>query len=154
MNKNKYIKLLYVIIPIVIVAVLGSVFVRLGMPWYNALDKPTQWVPNILIPIVWTIIYIATGVILIIWQNKAKIPTHTIILLAINGVLNILWCLLFFTLHLTLVGNIAILINLILAYILIVDIYTSNKLYAYILALYPVWVTIATTLNTAMWILN
>ncbi|MBP5651207.1 MAG: tryptophan-rich sensory protein [Clostridia bacterium] len=154
MNKNKFLKSLYIIIPIVIVAVLGSVFVRLGMPWYENLTKPSEWVPNILIPIVWTIIYLAFGVVLIIWQNKEIISTRTIILLVLNGFSNVLWCLLFFTLKLTLVGNIAILINLIAGYLLLIDIYHNKKLYAYILSIYPIWLSIATTLNIAMWILN
>ena len=154
MSKNKFLKSLYIIIPIVIVAALGSVFVRLGMPWYESLVKPSEWVPNILIPIVWTIVYLAFGVVLIIWQNKATIPTQTIVLLVLNGFLNVLWCLLFFTLKLTLVGNIAILINLIAGYLLLIDIYHNKKLYAYILSIYPIWLSIATTLNFAMWILN
>ena len=154
MSKNKFLKSLYIIIPIVIVATLGSVFVRLGMPWYESLVKPSEWVPNILIPIVWTIVYLAFGVVLIIWQNKEVIPNKTIVLLVLNGFLNVLWCLLFFTLKLTLVGNIAILINLIAGYLLLVDIYHNKKLYAYILSIYPIWLSIATTLNLAMWILN
>ncbi|MBR4745401.1 MAG: tryptophan-rich sensory protein [Clostridia bacterium] len=154
MSKNKFLKSLYIIIPIVIVAGLGSVFVRLGMPWYESLAKTSEWVPNILIPIVWTIVYLAFGVVLIIWQNKGTIPTQTIVLLVLNGILNVLWCLLFFTLKLTLIGNIAILINLIAGYLLLVDIYHNKKLYAYILCIYPVWLSIATTLNLAMWILN
>ena len=152
--KNKFVKSLYIIVPILAVAILGSVFVNLGMDWYNALTKPSQWVPNVLIPIVWSIIYLAFGVILIIWQNKNIIPIRTITLLAINGVLNILWCLLFFTLHLTLVGNIVIILNLIAGYFLLADIYSNKKLYAYILIIYPIWLSIATTLNIAMWILN
>ena len=72
----------------------------------------------------------------------------------INGALNILWCLLFFTLKLTFVGNIAIIINLIAGIILWIAIWNEEKLYSYILAIYPVWLAIATTLNTALWILN
>ena len=154
MKKEKIIKIILVIVSIAIVAILGSIFVNLGMDWYATLNKPTQWIPDILIPIVWSIIYATFGIILSIWVSKYNIPLSTTVLLIINGVLNVLWCLLFFTLHLTFVGNITIVLNLIFAILLLVNISKQNKIYSYILAIYPTWVIIATTLNTALWILN
>ncbi len=140
--------------PIVLVAVLGSIFVNLGMDWFNGLVKPTQWIPNWVIPVVWTVIYVTFAVVLLIWSNKEEIPTNTKILLIINGILNILWCLVFFTLKLTFVGNIIIILNLIAGIALWVNIFLKNKAYAYALAIYPIWLSIATTLNLALWILN
>ena len=154
MKKENLIKIIFIIVSIVVVATLGSIFVNLGMDWYATLIKPSQWIPDILIPIMWTIIYIAFGVVLSIWVSKSNLMLSTLVLLIINGVLNVLWCLLFFTLNLTFVGNIAILLNLIFAVLLIVNIFKQNRIYAYILAIYPTWVIIATTLNTALWILN
>ena len=151
--KTKW-KSLYVILPIVAVAGLGTLFVNLGIDWFNALVKPSQWIPNWVIPVVWTIIYLAFLVILLIMQNRYKFSTLTKFLLIANGVLNVLWCLLFFTLNLTFLGNIAIIINLIAGFWLILDIAKYNKTFSYILAIYPVWLSIATTLNLAMWILN
>lgn len=151
---NKFVKALFVIFPIALVAGLGAVFVNLGMAWFDGLSKPTQWIPDFVIPVVWTIIYLAFAVILIIWQNKEKIPKHTIVLLIVNGVLNVLWCLLFFTLKQTFIGNIAIILNLIAGFWLVWDISKSKKLYSLILIIYPVWLSIATTLNLSMWILN
>ena len=63
--KNKW-KSLYVILPIVAVAGLGTLFVNLGIDWFNALVKPSQWIPNWVIPVVWTIIYLAFLVILFV----------------------------------------------------------------------------------------
>ena len=154
MKREKLIKIIFIIVSIVVVATLGSIFVNLGMDWYATLIKPSQWIPDILIPIMWTIIYITFGIILSIWVSKSNLPANTLVLLIINGVLNVLWCLLFFTFNLTFVGNIAILLNLIFATLLLINIFNQNKIYAYILAIYPTWVIIATTLNTALWILN
>ena len=142
------------LISIISVAVLGSIFVNLGMEWFNALNKPNQWVPNIVIPIVWTVIYITFAVILYIWQKNADLPLSTIILLAINGILNVLWCLIFFTLKQTFLGNIAIILNLIAGILLILNIFGYKKVFGYILLIYPIWLSIATTLNIAIWILN
>ena len=154
MTKQKIINALFVILPITLVAVLGSVFVNIGMEWFNGLTQPTQWIPNIVIPIVWSVVYLAFAVVLIIWQNKTEIPLSTKILLIVNGVLNVLWCLTFFALKLTFVGNIIIILNLIVGIILWLNIFKQQKLFSYILSIYPVWLSVATTLNLAMWILN
>ena len=152
--KNNVLRIISVVAPIVLVAVLGSVFVNLGMEWFNGLTKPSQWIPNWVIPVVWTVIYILFAVLLLIWSTKEEIPLSTKILLIINGILNILWCLVFFTLKQTFLGNIVIIINLIAGIALWVNIFLQKKNYAYAVAIYPIWLSIATTLNLAMWILN
>lgn len=151
---NNCVKIFLLIASIVIVAVLGSVFVNLGMDWFSNLSKPTQWIPNILIPIVWSVIYGVFGIVLSIWLYKFKMPRSTVILLVINGILNILWCLVFFTLKQTFLGNILIIFNLIAGILLLVNIYKNSKIFAYITLIYPVWLSIATSLNIALWILD
>ena len=153
-TNSKTIKILIIVASILTVAILGSIFVNLGMDWYATLRKPSDWVPDILIPIMWTIIYLSFAIVLAIWVNKTILPKSTLILLIVNGIINVLWCLLFFTFNLTLIGNITIILNLIFAILLTINIYKNQKSYAYILSIYPLWVCIATTLNTAIWILN
>lgn len=152
MNKNS--KIAISIISVIIVAVLGSVFVNLGMDWFNELYKPSQWISNIIIPIMWTIIYTTTAVVLYLWYKKGEVPKNIIILFIINGILNVLWCLTFFALNLTFIGNIVIVLNLIAGILLWLQIYNVEKVYSYFLSLYPIWLSLATTLNLALWILN
>ncbi|MBE5741182.1 MAG: tryptophan-rich sensory protein [Clostridiales bacterium] len=152
--KNSVSRVISILLPIVLVAVLGSIFVNLGMDWFDSLEKPSQWIPNVIIPIVWSVIYITFAVILIRWQSEEDIPVAIRVLLIINGVLNVVWCLVFFTLKLTFIGNIVIILNLIFAIALWINIFSQKKVYAYILSIYPIWLSIATTLNTAIWILN
>lgn len=154
MEKGQIKKIIISIAVIVAVAALGSVFVNLGMDWFNALRKPAQWLPNFVIPIVWTVVYLTFGVINFIWFKNDDIPISTVILMIINAVLNVLWCLTFFTLKQLFLGNIVILLNLIAGFALIVDILKYEKIYGYILSIYPIWLSIATTLNLALWILN
>lgn len=154
MRKNEIVKIVIAILSILVVAVLGSVFVNLGMEWFSILDKPSQWIPNIVIPIVWTVIYITFAIVLSVWISRSEIPVSVIILLIINGVLNVVWCLVFFTLQLTFVGNIVIILNLIMAFLLAFGINKYNKAYFLATAIYPIWISIATSLNTALWILN
>ena len=154
MERKNVVKIIIAIVSILIVAVLGSVLVNIGMDWFNALEKPTQWITNIVIPIMWTVIYLTFGIVLSIWIVKVGIPRNVIILLVINGLLNVLWCLVFFTLQLTFIGNIVIVLNLIAGFALFSAIYRTQPLYALLTVIYPIWLSLATTLNTALWILN
>lgn len=154
MERKNLIKIIITIISILVVAVLGSVFVGFGMDWFDSLIKPMQWVPNIVFPIVWTIVYLSFGVVLSVWIVKFGIPRNIIVLLVVNGILNVLWCLTFFTLQLTFLGNVVIVLNVIAGFALFVAIYNTRKVYALITIIYPIWIAIATTLNTALWILN
>lgn len=147
-------RILYVILPIVAVAVLGSIFVNMGMDWFGELTKPSQWIPNWIIPVVWTVIYITFAVVLLKWTAKEELTLVTKTLLIVNGVLNVLWCLVFFTLQLTFIGNIVILLNLIAGIALWINIFLQEKFYAYCLSIYPIWLSVASTLNLVLWILN
>ena len=153
-NKEKIISYVTIISVILIIAVLGSIFVNIGREWFAGLNRPEQFVPDFVIPIVWTIIYGLFAIVFCIWASKENLAKKTKILLVINAVLNVLWCLVFFSLNQTLGGLITIILLVIAAFVLIIDIKKQNAIYAYILTLYPVWVTIATCLNLALWILN
>lgn len=141
-------------ISVLIVAILGSVFVNLGMDWYNTLEKPSQWIPNFVIPIVWTIIYLLFIVILSILNKNKLLNNKIIIYCVLNAILNILCCLIFFTLNQLLIGNIIIILNLFAGTVLIFLLNKTNKFYIYFLYLYPIWLAIATSLNFALWIIN
>lgn len=153
--KNSFWKsVLYSFVPVIIVAGLGSLFVALGTEWFGGVVKPSQWIPDFIIPIVWTVIYLLTAIVLFLWQRNGCIPKSVVILFVLNGVLNVLWCLLSFTLNLTFVGLIAIVLNLIWGYYLILKIRKENLFYFSLMFVYPVWLSIATCLNLAIWILN
>lgn len=140
---------------VVLVAVLGSVFVNLGMDWFDSLIKPSEWVPNIVIPIVWTVIYVVFAIYLFFTIKKEKeLDMELMWLLIINGVLNVLWCLVFFTLNSLLWGLILIILNLIAGTILLRKMRERDGILSYILTIYPIWLSIATCLNLACWILN
>ena len=51
-------------------------------------------------------------------------------------------------------GNIIILLNLIAGFALWINIFMQQLNYAYWIAIYPIWLSVASTLNLAMWILN
>ena len=146
-------KYFIVVLSIALVAGLGSLFVNLGMEWFNTLNKPSQFVPAFVFGIVWSVIYITFAVVICLWIRKEKLPKSTFALLIINGVLNVLWCLLFFTLNNTILGLVAIVLNLIAAIILWINMYKRKPIYAYVTSIYPIWISLATCLNIALWIL-
>ena len=138
--KNQKIKsYILIIVSILIVAGLGTLFVNLGMDWYATLNRPSKFVPDFIIPIVWSIIYVMFTITLCLWVSREKLPKKVIVYLIISGILNVLWCLIFFTLNQTLWGLITIIFLLIFAYLLVIEIGKYS---------------IATTLNLSLWILN
>lgn len=150
MNKN----IIITLVGIILVAVLGTVFSQLGMDWFESLNKPSEWVPSYVFPIVWTVIYLMFIYVLIKWQNREPLTKENIILLVINGVLNVLWCLVFFTLNQLLLGNIIIIINTLFGLRLYLEFCKEDAMNGLLVAIYPIWLCIATSLNMALWILN
>jgi len=142
------------IISIILVAGLGTLFAQLGMGWFDGLIKPTEWIPSWIIPVVWTVIYLLFAYVLIKWQNKTPLTKENVILLVINGVLNVLWCLVFFTLKQLFLGNVIIIINALFGLRLYFEICKEDAMNGLIISIYPIWICIATTLNIALWILN
>lgn len=150
-SKSKY-QILSVIL-VIKVAGLGSLFVNLGTNWFNSLIKPSQWIPNFVIPIVWTVIYLLACIYLVILIKNDKFDKKNIILFIVNGILNVLWCLIFFTLKQTFLGLIIIVINLVLGFILY-SYQNKDNILAKLLLIYPLWLSVATCLNLCLWILN
>lgn len=151
--KNNY-KVIVICVSIILVAVLGSIFVNLGMTWYNSLITPKQWIPNFVIPIVWTVVYILFAIILSLLSKQNLLSKLNIYLCIINGILNVLWCLTFFTLNQLLLGNIVIILNAFLGTVLLVSLNKIDKSYVKFLWLYVIWLFVATSFNFALWILN
>ncbi len=139
---------------IIVVAVLGSIFVNLGMDWFDSLTKPSEWVPNFVIPIIWTVIYLLFAIVFIFLYKKEVVNTKIIVLGILNAVFNVLWCLVFFTLNQLLLGEIVIIINVVLGALLVAELTKTQLWYTFLLWVYPIWLSIATLLNTAVWILN
>jgi len=83
---------------VTVVAVAGAVLTELG-PWYYGLKKPSWQPPDWLFGPAWTLIFIleATAGVLA-WDRLHARPAMFLLvaLLAVNGVLNVVWSLLFF----------------------------------------------------------
>ncbi len=151
--KDNY-KIIIICLAILVVAGVGSIFVNLGMDWYAGLAKPREWIPNFVIPLVWSVIYVLFAIILSILSKQNLLTKKTIYLCVFNGIFNVLWCLVFFTLNQLFIGNIIIIINAFIGVLLLVSLNKIDKNYIALLWLYVIWLLVATSLNVAVWILN
>src|SRR5574344_1147355 len=98
MKKSNILNYFFAISSVILVAGLGTLFTNLGMDYFDNLTKPTMWIAPFVIPVMWTVIYICFAIYLIFAIKNIKLTTKSIVLLIINGFLNVLWCLVFFTL--------------------------------------------------------
>ena len=154
MKKENIIKYGNPILAVSLVAILGTIFTNMGLDWFMKLNTPSDWLNMSIIPIVWTIIYSLFTIYLLYIVNKEKMNKTLFYYLVINGILNILWCFTFFTTKSIFLGQVVIIINLLSSFFLLKKIFDTSKIWGYVLMIYPTWLTIATTLNTAIWILN
>ena len=152
-KKQKLLNLLWAFLSVAVVALIANLFSERNSEWYNNLAKASEWPPAFLFPIMWSIIYFLVGLSIYFMLNSGKMNKKMTILLVINGIVNILWCLLFFTLESTIGGLIMILFNLVASILLVREI-DKDKPLGYFLTIYPLWVSFATMLNLAVWILN
>lgn len=124
--------------------------------WYITLNKPSFNPPNWLFGPVWTTLYIILGVSLfLIWkENRSKVRDQALTIFGIQMALNFFWSFLFF--YINQIGIALIEIVLLWSSILLMIRY-FYKIYpiaAYINIPYLLWVTFATALNAAYFILN
>jgi|ERR1035437_2661837 tryptophan-rich sensory protein len=157
MKLNKIIKLLFLIIVCEGVGFLGTIFTIPSIQgWYMTLQKapfnPPPWVFG---PI-WTTLYFLMGVsIFLLLQKKLKKQrTFLLALFSIQLFLNFLWSVIFFGWHLPLAAMIELVLLWITIALLIIDFWKFSKPAAILLIPYLCWVSVASTLNLFVVLLN
>jgi translocator protein len=124
--------------------------------WYEHLIKPSFNPPNYLFGPVWTLLYTLMGVALFIILNspKSDARTQAVKIFAIQLILNFFWSFLFFKFNLLGIALIEIILMLLSIGTMIKYFSRVNKLAAYLQIPYLLWVSFATMLNGAIWMLN
>ena len=121
--------------------------------WYVELSKPSFNPPSWIFGPVWTILYLLMGISLyLVWIKKYDKPAF--IVFGVQLVLNALWSILFFGIKSPFFAFIEIILLWLAILITIVYFYRINKISAYLLIPYMLWVTFAAVLNFAIFILN
>lgn len=140
------------------VAFTGSIFTRdaIASGWYDSLNQPSFTPPAWVFGPVWTVLYILMGIALyIVWnQFPGKRRENALGIFALQLLLNFLWSLFFFyfrDIEIALLDSVALWISIVLMMWMF---YRVKPLAAWLTIPYLLWVSFATALNTAYWILN
>lgn len=139
---------------VILVSVLGGVFVKMGSDFFDSVQKPTQWVPDFVFAVVWTLIYIIYAVTYFLFSGERLLDKKLVFVGLLNGLLNVLWCLVYFALGNSFGGIVIIIINAFFATVLAKLIIEKGQKLTFLCWLYPLWLYLATALNFAVWILN
>ena len=136
---------------------LGSYATTPNLDWYAGLAKPWFTPPDWAFPVAWTILYALMAVALwrVIAASNGRIAgNRDLIPFAVQLILNVFWSFAFFGQQSPATGFavIALLIAAIVWTILAFR--EKDRLAAWLLAPYLVWVAYAAVLNAAIWRLN
>jgi len=128
------------------VAYIGSTFTVVGS-WYESV-RPSIAPPNIVFPIVWTVLFYLIAVSLYYsWIEHEKNKKKVITFYGINFILNILWSYLFFKMQNPRFALLEIFILWLSIFALIGFNWKRSRKAAYFLIPYLLWVSFAIILN-------
>ena len=138
-----------------IVAMTGGALTDIG-PWYRSLIKPSWQPPDWLFGPVWTTIFILAAVsAALAWRAAGETQRRMVaILFVANGILNVLWSLLFFHLKQPLLAGFEVVLLWASIVALIVYLRRFSRPAAWLLVPYLLWVSFATALNWTIVALN
>jgi tryptophan-rich sensory protein len=151
--------LAYVVIAVSVAAVAtgGSALTQSGMAWYATLNLPAFTPAGGTIGMVWTVIYVLSAVaVMLLWRGRAQYPRFGLLvaLLVLNGLLNVLWCYVFFVAHqLGLAVLEMIVLNLTTAAVIVLT-WRRQLVVSLLLLPYFAWVCFATYLAASIWRMN
>ena len=126
----------------------------MGDDYFATVVKPTQWVPDFVFAVVWTLIYIIYAVTYFLFSGERLLDKKLVFVGLLNGLLNVLWSLVYFALGNGFGGMVIIIINAFFATLLAKSITEKGQKFTFLCWLYPLWLYLATALNFAVWILN
>jgi len=141
-----------------VAGIVGSVFTTPAITsWYQTLNKPFFTPPNWLFAPVWLTLYALMGIAAYLVYEKGisnkKVRT-ALAIFAVQLGLNVVWSVIFFGLRNPLWGFVEIVILWLAILLTIIYFYRVSKPAGLILVPYILWVTLASTLNFFVFILN
>lgn len=158
MNAKKILQLVLSIALCQSAGIIGSLFTTPAIPgWYEGLTRPALNPPSWVFGPVWITLYLLMGIALyLIWQQgwRKKMVRIAVAVFSVQLVLNATWSICFFGIQNVglAFGNIVLLWVSIIASIILF--YKISKPAGYLLIPYILWVSFASYLNYAIWMLN
>lgn len=133
----------------------ANLLTKNSMEIYQNTNQPSFAPPDILFPIVWTILYVLMGISsYIVLQSGSKLKSKAIYIYAIQLFVNFLWPIIFFNFRKFLFAFFWLFLLLILVFYMIITFKKINKMSAYIQIPYILWLTFALFLNFSVYLLN
>lgn len=157
MNKSKILKLLASLaLPLILGAIAGLYTADAIPEWYKGLNRPSFSPPNWLFGPVWTILYILMGTSLfLIWkQDVSKERNIAMFVFLLQLLLNFAWSFIFFYYNMIGLALIEIILLWISILVMLILFYKIKPMAAYLNIPYLLWVSFATILTAAYFILN
>lgn len=135
---------------------LGALFTNSSIEgWYQTLNKPSWNPPGWLFGPVWILLYFLMGIACyLLWKSNSPLKKKLLTLYAVQLLLNGLWSPAFFGMESLLLGLSIIVPLWILIVTCVLEFRKANSTASTLMIPYLLWVTFATTLNTAIWWLN
>ena len=121
---------------------------------YSSLIQPPLAPPAILFPIVWSILYVLMGVSYGILESNSLVDSSINSIYYAQLFVNALWPFFFFVFEWRFFAFLWILLLLALVIVMIIRFYEKNKVAGLLQIPYLAWVTFASYLNLAIYLLN
>ncbi|MCX6822827.1 MAG: tryptophan-rich sensory protein [candidate division SR1 bacterium] len=149
----------YILIPLIaiIVVVGGSMLTNMGMVRYATLNLHPLTPPGALIGMVWTFIFICTTLsALSFWKDfpRGKIFTWITRLFIANAVLNVLRSWIFFVNHWSVFAFVEMIVLWLVTFALFLLLMRKNRISAWLLLPYLIWVILASFFAYQVIVLN
>jgi len=157
LKANHFFKLLVSIMLPLSIGGIAGLFTAQAIPeWYATLKQPSFNPPNWVFGPVWTTLYILMGISLfLVWRMEpGKLRNKAILVFLLQLLLNFAWSFLFFYFKTIGFALIDILALWVMILVMLFSFYKIKPIAAYVNIPYLLWVTFATVLNAAYFILN
>lgn len=157
MTKNRIIKLFAWVVTFQVVGFLIGKLTEYNIQtWYMTLNQPPLNPPQILFPIVWSILYIMIAIAgWQLWENRPQTTAkHALTFYFIQVLMNWLWTPIFFQFHLIQLGFFWILGIIFFNLMTIVLTHKQYRLATIMLTPYLFWLMFAAYLNGWIWLNN
>ena len=138
------------------VGVLSALLTNMGMESYKAAEKPPLTPPDIVFPIVWTILFMLMAISAArVWlTDNSRLRNHGMIVYAVQLFFNFFWSVLFFNFEAYGLAFLWIIGLWVLILVMIMRFYKADKIAGLLQVPYLLWVTFAAYLNFAVYQLN
>ena len=155
--KEKIKRIIRTALPVVITAVLGTIFMVIGKVDYDSLEKPLLSPSKIVFPIAWTVLYTLLAISAYLFDKKVETQEDRIrglLIFYIGLFFNAFWTLFYFTLDMKIFSAIWLGFLYVVSASNYVIFSRKNKISGYLLIPYLIWLLFALYLNIGTAILN